>query len=212
MALYHDATVVPSKVDLIRTWLPNQSWCPEGLDDPDEIEVIGAYRFDDPEGQVGIESHIARVGDAFIHVPLTYRAAPVEGNEAGLVATTEHSALGTRWVYDGLTDERYLVMAAAVSLTGQGEALGMVVYDGQWFIAPTPVRIRGGGWPVDRVSVHGFATADVDAATVQFANAGFDMTVHRLPQPGAQPPLGLTATWDGLGESILLTEIAQRST
>ena len=35
-----------------------------------------------------------------LFVPLTYRGAPLAGGEADLVGTTEHSALGTRWVYD----------------------------------------------------------------------------------------------------------------
>ena len=33
-------------------------------------------------------------------------------------------------------------MLAGVTMTGQGEALGMAVYDGRWYIAPSNVRIR----------------------------------------------------------------------
>ena len=68
----------------------------------------------------------------------------------------QHSVLGTRWVYDGLRDPQFVVMLAAVAMTGQGEALGMVVYDGRWYIAPSNVRIQGGGWTQERVPVDGF--------------------------------------------------------
>lgn len=60
----------------------------------------------------------------------------------------EHSVLGRRWVYDGLRDPRLVLMLAAVTMTGQGEALGMAEYDGRWYIAPSNVRIQGaaGRW------------------------------------------------------------------
>jgi len=34
-------------------------------------------------------------------------------------------------------DAQFIIMLATVAMTGQGEALGMVVYDGRWHIAPT---------------------------------------------------------------------------
>ena len=68
----------------------------------------------------------------------------------------QHSVLGTRWVYDGLRDPRLVVMLAAVAMTGQGEALGMAVHEGRWYIAPSNVRIQGGGWTQERVPVDGF--------------------------------------------------------
>jgi len=38
------------------------------------------------------------------NVVFTYRGAPLEGDNARLVSTMEHSELGLRWVYDGVTD------------------------------------------------------------------------------------------------------------
>ena len=81
-----------------------------------------------------------------MQVPLTYRDEPLDGAEDGLISEMQHSVLGTRWVYDGLRDSQFVVMLAAVTMTGQGEALGMAVYNGRWYIAPTNVRIQGGGW------------------------------------------------------------------
>ena len=49
-----------------------------------------------------------------------------------VIAEMQHSVLGTRGVYDGLRDPKFVVMLAAVAMTGQGEALGMAVYEARW--------------------------------------------------------------------------------
>ena len=113
MALYHRASIVPSKPEVLAGWVPTQPWCAA-----DEITPIGAFRFDDPLHQVGLETHVVDADGQALMVPLTYRSEPVEDGEAALVRTIEHSALGTRWVYDGFGDTTYLTMLAAVSLTG----------------------------------------------------------------------------------------------
>src|SRR5206468_8834107 len=121
-----------------------------------ELRVIGSYRFDDPTGRVGMETHLCMAGDVLLQVPLTYREHPLDGAEAALISQMEHSVLGTRWVYDGLRDPLFVVMLAGVAMTGQGEALGMAVYEDRWYIAPSNVRLRGGGWGLERVPVDGF--------------------------------------------------------
>ena len=146
-----------------------------------------------------------------VQVPFTYRDAPLEGAEHALVGTTEHSALGTRWVYDGLGDPNYLVMLAAVAMTGQGEALGLAVYDGRWHIAPTNVRLEGGGWSLDRVAVDGFEPAretSDDGRTV-LHNDGFELTFFRRPIVQPRPDMGLTARWPGQ-EPVLLAAVQAR--
>lgn len=207
MALYHRATLTPSKAEFLATWVPTQPWCPPG---GEPIEVIGAYRFDDPEGRVGMEAHLVNCGDTVLHVPLTYRDSPMNDAEAPAIGEMDHSALGTRWIYDGFGDPRFIVMLAAASLTGQGEALGMVVYDGAWFIAPTHVRLQGGGWTQERVSVDGFVEIGTDETSIAYRNEGFDMTAHRHVRAGEQPPIGLTATWSGEAKPQVLTVITQR--
>ena len=121
----------------------------------------------------------------------------------------QHSVLGTRWVYDGLRDPRLVVMLAAVAMTGQGEALGMVVYDDRWYIAPSNVRIHGGGWTGERVPVDGFELATDDDATAVLRNDRFQLTVHRRPRPGPRPPIGLTATGDGLPDPVVLAQVQE---
>jgi hypothetical protein len=207
MALFHRATVTPSKAELIANWIPTQPWGP-AADEP--VEVIGAFRFDDPDGRVGMETHLVTAGDQLFHVPVTYRDEPLEGAEGAFVAEMQHSVLGTRWVYDGLGDPLFVTMLAAVSMTGQGEALGMAVYDGRWYVAPTNVRIRGGGWTQERVAVDGFERVSDDAGVTTFRNDRFDMVVFRRPVAGPAPTIGLTATWDGHPEQRVLTAVRER--
>src|SRR6478752_5581587 len=106
MALLHDATITPGKVELIEAWLPGQSWA-GGLP---KLDRIGGFRIDDPAGEVGIEGILLADADrsVVVHVPLTYRGAPLEGAEDALLGTMEHSVLGRRWVYDGPHDPVYV--------------------------------------------------------------------------------------------------------
>jgi hypothetical protein len=144
VARFHVANITPTKAELIAAWAPSQPWGPPTADG---MELIGSYRFDDPDGRVGMEIHLVSAGGALLQVPLSYRDEPLDGAEDALITEMQHSVLGTRWVYDGLRDPRLVVMLAAVTMTGQGEALGMALHDGRWYVAPSGVRIQGGGWP-----------------------------------------------------------------
>lgn len=204
MALFHVATIVPTKQELIADWLPRQSWGPAaGV----PIETIGAYRFDDPEARVGMETFLVSAGDVLFQIPLTYRDAPLVGAEEALIVEMQHSALGTRWVYDGLLDPTYVMMLAAVAMTGQGEALGLAERDGRWYVAPTNVRIEGGGWTLERVAVDGFTRARENDSSVVLENDRFELTVHRRPQSGPRPAIGLTASWIGHPDPVVLAEV-----
>jgi Maltokinase N-terminal cap domain len=208
MALFHSATITPTKAELIADWAPSQPWGPQA-DVP--IEVIGSYRFDDPDARVGMETHLVTAGDTLLEIPLTYRDEPLDGADEALIVEMQHSVLGTRWVYDGLRDPLLVVMLAAVAMTGQGEALGMVRYDGRWYIAPSNVRIQGGGWTQERVPVDRFAVEDDDMTRVVFGNDRFELTVYRRPVPRPRPSIGLTATWNGQSSPVVLAEVAERS-
>ncbi|CAN5612434.1 hypothetical protein BH18ACT1_BH18ACT1_12570 [soil metagenome] len=118
--------------------------------------------------------------------------------------------LGTRWVYDGLRDPRLVLMLAGVAMTGQGEALGMAVYEGRWYIAPSNVRIQGGGWTQDRLPVDHFGIESDDEVSVVFQNDQFELTVFRRPVSRPRPAIGLTATWDGQQDAVVLAEIRER--
>lgn len=208
MAIFHRAEITPSKADLIAAWASTQAWGPPA---GEPLEVVGAFRFDDPDGRVGMETHLVTVGGELFHVPLTYRDEPLAGGEDAFITEMHHSVLGTRWVYDGLGDPLAVVMLAAVTMTGQGEALGMAVYEGRWYIAPTNVRIHGGGWSLERVPVDGFERTGTDGdGTTRFANDRFDLTVHRRPIVAPRPAIALTATWPEQIEPVVLAEVAER--
>ncbi|MEU3777593.1 1,4-alpha-glucan branching protein [Streptomyces sp. NPDC032472] len=107
MALIHRTTITPTKLELLAAWLPAQPWYAATGSAPDPVKA-GGFRLDDPEGEVGIEFMVvadASAGAPVAYlVPMTYRGAPLEGAEAGLVGTTEHGVLGKRWVYDATHD------------------------------------------------------------------------------------------------------------
>lgn len=117
MAIVFDAKLVPSKPDLIAAWLPLHSWFQET--NP-AIEVLGAFRFDDPNGEVGIETHIVRGASGTIYqVPLSYRGNAMADAGRFLVTELEHSVLGHRWVYDAAADPVAVAALVAAITTGQ---------------------------------------------------------------------------------------------
>jgi Maltokinase N-terminal cap domain len=174
------------------------------------MNAIGSYRFDDPEGRVGMEVFLLDAGGVLFQVPLTYRDEPLEGASAALITEVDHSVLGTRWVYDGLRDPLFLVMLVRVSMTGQGEALGVAEYEGRWFVAPSNVRVVGGGWNQERVPVDGCALVSDEAVASILRNDRFDLTFYRRPKPGSRPAIGLVGSWNSDGGPVVLTEVQER--
>lgn len=71
LALLHQTTLHPTKLELLASWLPAQPWF---HGDAAALRQVGAFRFDDPNGEVGIETILVTAGDdAVYQVPLTYR-------------------------------------------------------------------------------------------------------------------------------------------
>ncbi len=78
-------------------------------------------------------------------MPLTYRAAPLDGAEHALLGTMEHSVLGTRWVYDGPHDPVYVgqLMATILGAGVSDEAQASVGQQRRW--RPGPRRVASTG-------------------------------------------------------------------
>lgn len=170
MAIVHRAELTPSKMELVAAWLPGCSW----FDGQGPIERISAFRFDDPAGEVGLETFIVGSGEARFHVPMTYRSAPLA--DGVLVGQLEHSVLGPRWAYDGPSDPVYVATIRDAIVDGARD-VDMVLDDG------TPVP-RLEWWA--RASGSG---ADPAARSLRLQVA------RRLP---GDPPPGaptLAATW-----------------
>jgi Maltokinase N-terminal cap domain len=210
MALFHRATITPSKAELVTGWAATQPW---GTSDATDMTVIGSYRFDDPNGQVGMEAFLIQAGDVVLHAPLTYRDAPLDEQTAAKVGELHHSVLGTRHVYDGLTDPVFTTMLAGATMTGQGEALGMVQIEDRWVIAPSAVRITGGGWGAERIAVDGFSLESSGDVPTQLTNDHLRITVWRRAEPlssgSTRPPICLTATWHE-GPTVLIAQVSRK--
>ena len=80
MGLVHaNATVTPTKKELIEAWLPTRTWGRGASSGEKLVE----YRFDDPAGEVGVETMVVRVPDgSLLQVAFSYRGAPLAGAEA----------------------------------------------------------------------------------------------------------------------------------
>jgi hypothetical protein len=131
MAIIHNTTVKPTKLELLTAWLPTRPWYQGGPAAP-ELTRAGGFRLDDPEGEVGIEFMVAldTCGPEPVayHVPLTYRGAPLPGAEHALVGTMEHGVLGPRWAYDGCHDP-VLLAALLALIEGRAQAQAQSITD-----------------------------------------------------------------------------------
>lgn len=168
MAKIHPgATLTPHFRDFLPAWVARQSWYPGTT--PPALSPVGYFRFDDPAGEVGIETHLLTDGSALFQLPMAYRGAPLA--DGSLVATAEHSVLGPRWIYDAETDPVWvtellrLVRTGGVSDPsgrrgiGSAEARGRLTRD---FTDDTVridlARVVTPGEPVDEPGVAGVVT------------------------------------------------------
>ncbi|MEM8620089.1 MAG: hypothetical protein AAGF73_10230 [Actinomycetota bacterium] len=207
MARYHIAQLTPSKAEILASWLDAQPWAP-ALAGPDDIDIVGAFRFDDPDGAVGLETHLVQSGGVLLQIPLTYRERPLD--DGRLVSEMHHSVLGDRWVYDGHHDPVMVAMFAAAALTGTGQALGIVEYEQRRVVVPTPIRLGGGGWTGGPTPVDGFSIDAEDESAVTLSSDAFAMRIMRRLDDEPKRDVGLTATWPGQNAPLTLATIAPR--
>lgn len=140
--VHHTATLSPTKQELVEAWLPSRAWA-EGRQ---VAAKVAEYRFDDPDGEVGVETILWRTDDGTVlQTPLTYRAAPLDGAETHLVGTTDHSVLGQRWVYDGCGDPVWAATMVDAIATGGRQAQMFIEQDGRRVDVPPRMQVRGSG-------------------------------------------------------------------
>jgi hypothetical protein len=192
MALLHRATLTPTKLQLLEAWGPEQPWFVG--DAP--LTLVANFRFDDPLGEVGVETLLVRAGDGpVMQVPVTYRDAPLAGAEAALIGTTHHSVLGPRWVYDGLGDPVYLQTLAATVLSG-GTEVEMWIDEGEGLVLrPPTATVVGSGTPGAPVP---------DPSALRF-------DVIRVPGSHGERIAGetLLGSWPGV-DSVLLAVVGRQ--
>lgn len=136
--VHPQATLRPSKLDLLASWLPDQWWF-DG--DATDLEMITRFRFVDPAGEVGLDGMLIRSTDAVYHVPVTWRAHPLDGG--ALIGTLEHSELGTRYCYDAQTDPVYLAELSRVIVEKDSDA--EIVDSATDAVIPTSIKVFGSG-------------------------------------------------------------------
>jgi hypothetical protein len=183
MGLVHRATLAPSKQELVESWLPTRTWATGRT----VVGKLGEYRFDDPAGEVGVETILWRTDDgAVLQTPLTFRGRPLVDTETHLIGTSEHSVLGPRWVYDGCGDPVWAATLAAAILTGGTQAQMFFEQDGERVDIPPRMHVNGSGTgtdlpavtSVDSVTDHGTLTVtragDVELAVARVVGSALD--------------------------------------
>lgn len=224
MALLHQAELRPSKIELLEGWASSQPWYAGEVGA--RLTNVASFRFDDPEGEVGIETLLVRAGDGpTMQVPLTYRSAPLAGGQASLIGTLEHSVLGTRWVYDGVGDPAYLLTAASTVVTGGHQADLLIEVDGEMVQRDPTAVVAGSGvgdasessrLSAGEMAVAGDISVRFDGGLTAAETASMIVQVVRTPeitQPRTEPdrntraPAVLTGSWTGQPEPRLLISI-----
>lgn len=201
--MIYKAVLSPSKLGLLTGWLPTRPW----FTGEPELQQVGAFRFDDPAGEVGLETVLVQSsGGAVLNVPLTYRGMPLAGADDFLVGTAEHSVLGTRWVYDGCGDPVWAEALATTMLTGGTQAEEFIDVDGRLELRAPTVTVWGSGTvstpvgPIDAVSCR-----DEGPATV-VRSEQLELVVIRVLGAEARGEQTLTARWAG-GEPTVLASV-----
>lgn len=189
MAIIHNTTMTPGKLELLASWLPAQPWYIGTAREP-ALAKAGGFRLDDPDGEVGIEFMVVRdeSGDRPVsyHVPLSYRGAPLDGAGQGLVGTSEHGVLGRRWLYDG-THDPVLVAQLLALFQGLAEPQAQSLTD-----TPDPSvtsSFAGSGFPT---AVKSIAVANGSHGTRLTVETGaarqLTVQVTRVLHPDGQAP------------------------
>jgi hypothetical protein len=206
MALLYRAEIRPTKLELLAAWLPNRLFY--GDRPGAEVTRVAACRFDDPAGEVGIETMLVRAGSGLIyHTPLTYRGAPLAGADAWLVGTTEHSVLGKRWVYDACGDPVYAAALASAILGGTGQAEEFVDVGGRPERRQPAMLVSGTGTGAEGAEIPAVTAVRrvVDGNPTRIVTDSVELGVIRIVDGSASPAAAsLTGTWTGQPSPALL--------
>ncbi|MGI9605205.1 MAG: maltokinase N-terminal cap-like domain-containing protein [Acidimicrobiales bacterium] len=204
MAILHQvAKISPSKLEMLEVHLGGADWLAGFVGD--DIALVAAYRFDDPDGLVGIETHLVTSDSGHVlQIPLTYRNDPLEGADHWLLGSMEHSVLGTRWVYDACGDPVFVTALARVIATGGSHAeLIVETPDGQVERQPN-MTVKGSGsgaW-----AARGTVSVERRGTDTHLDLDGSSLVVRHALDDAAAPPGAdvLTGSWDSMS-AILAT-------
>jgi len=205
MAVLHQATLVPSKLEMLESWLPSQPWFDSG--DSTSVDAVGAYRFDDADGEVGIETHLLRSANGrTFQVPVTYRGSPKNNSESFLIGTSHHSVLGERWVYDASGDVTYLTALAAIILCGGHEAELVVMTKNGPVRRESSAKVLGSGSKLGDIRVLEPLYLENHDEETCINTSDFKFVLSRVIKDklGHGAENTLSGTWPGQNEPALL--------
>ena len=207
MALVHRATLAPSKQELVESWLTTRSWA----SDRTVVGKLAEYRFDDPAGEVGVETILWHTDDGVVlQTPLTYRAKPLVGREMHLIGTSEHSVLGQRWVYDGCGDPVWAATLAAAILTGGIQAQMFFEQDGERVDVPPRMQVKGSGSANNPPALTSVDSV-TDRGTLTVATAGdLELTVARVVGSALDGELNLSGRVGDSDDRLVLATLRRR--
>lgn len=173
MAIIHQTTLAPTKLELLTSWLPGRTWYAGGAPAP-RLAKAGGFRLDDPDGNVGLEfmavTDESGAQATTYHVPMTYRGSPLPGGDAAFIGTAEHGVLGKRWIYDGTRDP-VLVSRMFALLLGEAQPQAQNISN---IADPSVTRSLTGNT----------GTLPVEISTVTDEPHSTDITVRPATAPG----------------------------
>ena len=220
MADIYAAHLDPTKPEAVATYLSARLGTGVTTED---LRMITSFRFDDPAGEVGCETHIVAVtvpqrGELLVQVPFTYRGAPLEGApEEALVTRMDHSVLGDRWVYDAAFDPVYAteLLLAITDAGGAAEQFAVGSDGSRTQIVDGLASVRGTG--ASAAAAHAAtddapqnpAVEETKGSTV-IRLRGAAVEVVRVLDASAVTGTDagqLIATWDGQETPVVLARI-----
>lgn len=206
MSLLYKTTMSPSKLELLAGWLPSQPWF---AGDISALASLGGYRFDDPEGEVGLEGILVTAGDETVyHVPLSYHGAPLPGGESFLLGTSEHGVLGTRWISDAAGDPVFrAVMARAIATGDSGAAEFVEDETGERVQRESLVPVHGTGHANNSVPDLSAAIVETRGARTHLEDDLAVLELVRVVDPSLQArtdQYALVGTWKGQPSAAIL--------
>jgi hypothetical protein len=86
--IHPGATLTPHWNEFLPPWVSRQPWY-RGSSIP-SLRPVGYFRFEDPVGQVGMETHLTADGSVLYQIPMTYRDAPLAQTADG-ADSAEHA-------------------------------------------------------------------------------------------------------------------------
>ena len=218
MATVYETTLQPTKLELLAGWIGDQRWYTGKAHTPD-LARLGFYRFDDPDGEVGIEVLVVADsggdGEPVVYqVPVTWHGQRVAALEHALIGTTEHGTLGTRYAYDGCHDPAFAEQMLRCIVTGSTQVpLQIHDKDGNVTQQQTAVRIKGSGarhTVMPRVERSRVLSADQSNTSIIFevtdaagSPASFILKVFRVLHDGENPDVVLQTALSDAGSDAV---------